>query len=440
MQKLLANQARRIDPAGDRRGEEMSDTLVQIRRETPADVLAVKTFGGFSISFNGSEISFGQQSDSQIVHLLQLLLHFREEGVSRELAKSVLFGEKEIEDVSHSIRNIIYNLRKKLKESGLPESQFVIKRSGSYYWADDIPVDEDAYGFEQSYRDAMSAETDEEKLELLIQTIYRYTGKFLAGNRPAAWSAREADRYRTIFAGAMNEAAEIMRRTHQFQLMYDLGLYAARVDPFSEWEILMLEALAGLGRFDVTENFYKETVDAYTAEFGNKNTTYIRDFINRIGLKLVMGHETLEEIQAKLRSSGSHENNGYYCSLPVFQEIYRLTERMFDRAGDRIYLMLCTIMDGKGSPLLNGSRLEDLADRLKAAIVASVRYTDTVTRYGKGQYLILLINTTYEDCSKIANRINKHFLRAGQRTSVNYTVSNIIVTAFSDEGSELIVK
>ena len=83
----------------------------------------VKTFGGFSIRYKDSELSFGNQSESQMVQLLQLLLHFRRQGLSRDLAKAALFGDRDVDDVSHSIRNIIYNLRKRLKALGLPDSQ-----------------------------------------------------------------------------------------------------------------------------------------------------------------------------------------------------------------------------------------------------------------------------------------------------------------------------
>ena len=415
----------------------MSDKSVQITNEMPADVLRVRTFGGFSIAYDDNEISFGQQNESQIVHLLQLLLHFREKGVSRDLAKAELFGDRDVDDVSHSIRNIIYNLRKKLREFDFPDSQFVVKRGGIYYWADDIPVDEDSSEFERSFNEAMAEKNSERKLELLVRTMYMYKGRFLAGNESSVWSVHEAERYRDLFAQTVNNAADIARDTHKFKLMQDIGVYAAKVDPFSEWEVLTLEALSGLGRFDRTERFYRETVDAYTAEYGGRTNSYVREFVNRIGLKLVIGHETLAEIQEKMRDDSSHDRRGYYCSLPVFQEIYRITERMMERAGDRIFLMLCTIIDSKGNPMLSGTRLEDLSERLKEAIVTSVRYTDTVTRYGKGQYLILLINTSFDDCSIVAKRINSNFMRAGQRTGVSYSVSNIIVSAFPEEELEL---
>ena len=105
-----------------------------------------------------------------------------------------------------------------------------------------------------------------------------------------------------------------------------------------------------------------------------------------------------------------------------------MTERMMERSGEKIFLMLCTILDSKGNPMREGSRLEELSERLRNTIIESVRHTDTVTRYGKGQYLVLLINTTEEDCSVVSQRISSRFIREGQRTSLSYSVSNIIVS------------
>ena len=388
----------------------------------------VKTFGGFSIRYKGSELSFGNQSESQMVQLLQLLLHFRKQGLSRDLAKAALFGDRDIEDVSHSIRNIIYNLRKRLRALGLPESQYVVKKKGVYFWCDDIKVIEDSSEFETAFNNAMSCENTEQKIGMLADACYMYAGRFLAGNESSVWSVQEAERYREIFSDCVIELTDILRDEHKYKQLLDVSTYASKVDPFSEWEILTLEALGRLGKFDKTESFYRKTVDAYVNEYGGRANSYVREFINRIGLKLVVGHESLEEIQKKIGNPEGYDRKGYYCSLPVFQEIYRMTERMMERSGEKIYLMLCTILDSKGNPMREGSRLEELSERLRNTIIESVRHTDTVTRYGKGQYLVLLINTTEEDCSVVSRRISSHFIREGQRTSLSYSVSNIIVS------------
>ncbi|MBR3124144.1 MAG: hypothetical protein IKF42_01750 [Mogibacterium sp.] len=388
----------------------------------------VKTFGGFSIRYKDSELSFGNQSESQMVQLLQLLLHFRRQGLSRDLAKAALFGDRDVDDVSHSIRNIIYNLRKRLRALGLPDSQYVVKKKGVYFWCDDIKVIEDAAEFETAFDDAMNCEDNEQKIDMLTDACYMYAGRFLAGNESSVWSAQEAERYREIFSDCMIELTDMLRDAHKYKQLLDVSTYASKVDPFSEWEILTLEALGRLGKFDRTESFYRKTVDMYVKEYGGRANIYVREFINRIGLKLVVGHESLEEIQRKISNPEDYPREGYYCSLPVFQEIYRMTERMMERSGEKIFLMLCTILDSKGNPMREGSRLEELSERLRQTIIESVRHTDTVTRYGKGQYLVLLINTTEEDCSVVSKRISSRFIREGQRTSLSYSVSNIIVS------------
>ena len=399
------------------------------------NTLIVTMFGGFSLRYNGRELSLGNLNGLQMVQFLQLLLHYRKQGVSRDLAKSVLFGDRDVDDVSHSIRNIIYNMRKKLRELGLPESQYVVKRGGVYYWTDDIPVKEDASDFDDAFDKAMETEDDEERVNALIHACYKYKGRFLYGTDSAVWIVQEGERYREQFSDCVNELVEALREDHKYLMMQDIGMYATKVDPFSEWEIVTLEALSGLGKFDKTENFYRQTVDAYTAEYGGRTNTYVREFVNRMGLKLVVGTESLEEIQKKIGNSDVIDNNGYYCSLPVFQEIYRMTERMMERAGEKIFLMLCTILDSKGNPMREGPRLDELSERLRETIIETVRRTDTVTRYGKGQFLVLLINITYEDCSIVSSRINSKFIRNGQRTSVSYSVNNVIVSAFPPENN-----
>lgn len=109
---------------------------------------------------------------------------------------------------------------------------------------------------------------------------------------------------------------------------------------------------------------------------------------------------------------------------PVFQGIYRMLCRLARRSGHPICLMLCTVMDSKGIPMREGKQLDELADRLIEAIRKSLRCSDVVSRYGKGQYLILLVNVAFGNCGVIQKRINSHFLIGRQRTGVDYQISN----------------
>lgn len=391
------------------------------------NVILVRTLGSYSVNYNGAEIALGSRDESQIGLLMLLMFHFGRDGASRSLIKNTLFEDRDIEDVSHAIRNVLYNMRKNLKANGLPEASFVKQSKGIYYWTDEVPVEEDARVFERLAEEALAEEKPEGRMKKLSAACYSYTGRFFAGRDNVPWIYQEGERYRALFAQVTLMLLEEYRQAHKFKDMYDLALYAVHVDPFAEWEIAVVEALTNLGRFSDSERYYEDTVDAYIKEYGDRSNEHVRDFIRRLGEHLFHDHETIEEIQEKLPNAGDTGGRGYYCSLPVFQELYRTTERTMGRTADKIFLMLCTIVDGKGNPMREGPKLTELSDRLKTAAICSVRHTDTVTKYGQGQYLILLINTTEENCSIIEQRINDNFLTSRQRTGISYSVKGLLV-------------
>jgi len=98
---------------------------------------------------------------------------------------------------------------------------------------------------------------------------------------------------------------------------------------------------------------------------------------------------------------------------------------MLERGGQSVYLMLCTVVDGKGNPMKEGDNLEQLSKRMGDAVRKSVRRGDAMTQYGRGQYLVLLINTTREDCGVIQKRINQHFIVGRQRSGIQYYVNSV---------------
>ena len=99
-----------------------------------------------------------------------------------------------------------------------------------------------------------------------------------------------------------------------------------------------------------------------------------------------------------------------------------------ERGGQSVYLMLCTVVDSKGNPMKDGPMLEELSQRLRDAIQQSVRRGDAVNKYGKGQYLVLMMNTTRENCKILQKRINYHFIVGRQRTGIQYYVNSVICT------------
>ena len=86
------------------------------------------------------------------------------------------------------------------------------------------------------------------------------------------------------------------------------------------------------------------------------------------------------------------------------------------------------IVDSKGNPMREGEKLNDLSARLKDSIVMSVRHSDTVAKYGMGQYLVLLVNTSEANTQIVQDRISRNFHQGRQRIGLDYAVKSVILS------------
>ena len=263
-------------------------------------------------------------------------------------------------------------------------------------------------------------------MQLYVDACYCYRGEFLPMHAGVLWVAQEAKRYRGMFCVCMEKAVSLLKESGNFMQMEELGTYAAKIYPLSDWEVVSMEALVALGRYEDARKLYDNTADLYLKEQGLRPSEQMMELFHKLGERMEHRHGALDDIQAKLMEDENGNPGGYLCSYPVFQGIYRMIGRMMERGGQAVYLMLCTIIDGKGNPLEEGAMLEELTQRLEDSILHSVRRSDTVSRYGKGEYLVLLVNTTREDCSIVQERINYRFVVGRQRTGIQYYVNSVV--------------
>ena len=398
----------------------------------------VRMLGGFSIQYNGKLIAGGSKAnESQSVYLLQILIHAREKGVNRDRLEDLLFEDREISNVHHALQSVIYNTKRKLEKAGLPSSSVIEQRKGMFYWSHELPVVEDAAEFERLYLESENTTNPDEQLALLMDAVNWYAGEFLPMQTATIWAAQEARRLKAIFCTCVERAAALLRMNQDYFQLEKLGLYAAKMDPLSDWETLAMEALAGLRRYDDARKLYDETVQFYFSEQGLRPSRRLMEQFERLGSGLRHEHAALDQIQSDLSGLTDKKPGGYLCTYPVFQGIYRMVERMMERGGQSVFLMLCTLVDSKGNPLREGPVLDELSVRMCDAVHNSIRRGDAMCVYGKGQILALLVNTTRENCSIIQKRINYHFLVGRQRTGIEYYVNSLFRTpsgVFGDNG------
>lgn len=392
-------------------------------------VLYVRMFGNYQIHYNGRPLTGEKLRDTHFTSLMQILLHNVSVGVSRDYLEDVLLGDRDVENRHQALQTIIYKAKKKLKKMGLPDENYIFLEKGVYHWTPQIPVEEDAAVFDKLYQRAKACADEDEKLELYLEACDTYKGEFLPMHAAVLWAGAEARRYRRLFCECVEEAAAVIRKKEDWFRLEELGRYVTEIVPYSNWETLTMEALVESGRHEEARQFYADTADNYLKEQGICPSAKIMEMMEKLGNQIQHSYEILDQIQHGLEEEPPGTAGGYQCTYPVFRGIYQMVARLMERGGQSVYLMLCTLVDGKGNPMKEGEKLEEMTARLNEAIRLSIRHGDIMNQYGSGQFLILLVNTTREDCEIVKKRINQKFIIGRQRAGVQYHVNSIICEA-----------
>ncbi len=397
------------------------------------NTIKVQMFGNFSMEYNSEPlVAEKMHKESQFNRLMQVMLHYSNSGVPKDKLEEMIIGDRDMDESHTSLRVIVYKSKQKLAKLGLNQENIIRLEKGIYYWTPEIKVVEDAQIFLNYFNAAESLELDEaeevreRRLQLYLDACYLYKGEFLANYAGEQWVAQEAKKYRQVFKICVNRAAGILRAKKDWVSLEKLGLYVSNVEPFCDWEILTMEALVETAQFDKATDFYADVVDTYLKECGIYPSSKLMDIMDRLGDQMDHSVETLDTIQENLEEEHLGTDGGYGCTFPVFRGIYQMTMRSMERSGQNAYLMLCTLVDGKGNQMKDDNKIEELSERFKESIRISVRHGDVYTKYGKTQFLILLANATRENCELVQNRINHHFIIGRQRTGIKCHVNSVI--------------
>ena len=391
--------------------------------------IQVQMFGSFSMKYAGRLITGkAKTSESQFNYMMQMLIHAGSEGVPKNVLISSIFGGRELNNPNHAVHSVIYNAKKQLERFGVPAKNAVYQRDGVYYWNEEIPVAEDARIFEELIGRAAEETNPNEAVQLYMEAVHLYVGDFLENGTSIPWIAKESYRYRKLFVQLVTDLAELLRQTGNYLLMEDLGKFASKVHPFSDWETLTMEAYVAEGKAEEANDLFESTVELYLNEQGIRPSNRLFGLVNTLSDQIEHSTGLLDDIQAglveELPEGGA--GGGYRCSYPVFLGIYRAVDRILERNGQTAYLMLCTIVDSKGNTMAKSERLDGFSARLGDAIESTIRRSDIMCRYSSGQYLVMLMNTTLENCSIVQKRINEKFMINRQRISVKYFVNSIM--------------
>ena len=372
--------------------------------EPERDTLYMQCFGSFSLSWNGETIrNLSRTRESQFILLLELVLHFRERGISRETLCEILFADREVQNEAHSLQVLLYTFKKKLRAAGLPDTEYITNRRGVFYWTSEIPVVEDADCFLQLCEAAEANEDKRERLRLSLEAIELYTGEFLSAQGAQLWVAQEARRYERAYTACVERAAGLLRADRDWPRLEKLGRRAARTQPFLNWERFTVEALLAMGRGEEARRLYQKVERYYRSKMNLTPDGSLAELLDSARTEEALPVRALEQIAQRLNEAEPGEEGGTIFTFPSFERLYRFMLR----TGLRAWLMGCAI--GGSSA---GAQPVDAADAIRLAL----RPGDMLAPYGGGQFLALLLNASREDCGEVRRRIEARLAPSGRAT------------------------
>lgn len=374
-------------------------------------VLEVHMLGDFSVMYGEQPISFGKNTTTKAMKLLQILMYYGEQGIAREKLLSALYGRDELSDAANNLRVTMHRLKKMIVEAGLPEGEYVSIKKGIYSWKSPMRTEIDARKMAELYKEEEASEDIDEK-EKLLKTICRmYHGEFLPDLSGEEWVLVESVEYKKIYTYALKKLCDMLIGRGDYEEALEFCEPACKLYPFDEWQGVKIECYIGMKRYKEAMKAYEDTAKLFFEELGISPSEKLMKQFDEMSSQINYTRpREIQDIKERLKEEGE-PGGAYYCSLPSFRDSYRLVSRMLERSGQSAYLMLCSLTDGKGHPMEKPEKLAIMMEELQNAIQHCLRRGDSFTKYSASQYLILLIGTNKENCGMIFERLCRYFSR-----------------------------
>lgn len=385
--------------------------------------LEVRMLGEFSIRYKGEPVLQKAGKSSKASHLLQILLYAGPGGIAREPLLSRLYGRDGRRDRSNNLRVVMCHLRRMLRESGLPEEEYIHMKDGTYCFAGSFPVNVDAHAFGRLYKKAETVQ-GQERLRILKKACALYRGYFLPALSGEEWVVMEDAYYQRLYYQSMEEISSSMKEQGEYEELLELCRRAAALYPLDEWQICQMECLTALGRAREAFELYRKTEKMYFEELTAIPSERMLDCFRKMGSRIQMKTEEFPRIQERLCEQGG-SGNAYYCSFPGFVDSFRISMRIAERLEQKMYLLLCTVIDErKRCPQISGMD-RDISDILADSIGEALGSGGIFTRYNRNQFLAILLDISEETCQALIGCIDAGFRRRerSRRISISYQVS-----------------
>lgn len=393
--------------------------------------LNVRLFGKFQMSNADGVLNLETMRSEMLTRLLTYMLSHRDKNLTAQELIEVLWPEDESDNPAGALKNLMYRLRKLLKQTWGSSTEYILTGHGAYQWNPDIPLNVDGEKFEDCCREVFNSEDKEVQQENGRMAVEMYHGMFLTELSSEYWVLSMATYYHSIYLTMVKKLAGILDSEHKYTEVEDICRRALQIEPLDE-EIhcLLLRALIADNKQKLAADHYKETVKQLYDSLGVRPSREMEEIYEELQ-KIQHDYESnIDIIQEDLKEKAS--SGAFMCEYGVFRKIYALESRSSSRLGISVHLTLMTVyLDfqvPKEEALYKRLVNEGMA-HLEETLLKGLRSSDIVCRYSVNQFLVMLPACQYEDAKMVVNRLKDMFYRSGKTSKLilQYSIDEVNV-------------
>ena len=377
-------------------------------------ILEIQMLGDFSLRSDDHVLSGDKVRGKQIWNLLEYIMVNRHKEISMDGLIQTLWRDDEVEDPANALKNLAYRLRTTLKKSlGLNDDKFIVYKHGAYIWNKDIPCIVDVDVLETSYKACQQKGLSKDELLIHYKKIIEiYKGNFMPHSSFKEWVVPLTVYYQRIYMESVAAYCEILLEREDFKTTEEVCRRAIAIDPFVELNhAILIKTFIGLKNHDKAIDHYNYVNKLFYDELGVRPSDLISKLYHEATNKNPAMKQDITQIKDSLKEM-TEIMGAVYCNYEEFKMIYQLEARAALRSGKSVFIALITVT-GKQKKELSKSQFDGTFEKIKNAIVSSLRKDDIVTRYGRTQFLLMLSNLTYEDSNMVLNRLVKKINDSG---------------------------
>lgn len=364
--------------------------------------------------------------------LTKLLVYFfchRRGNVTVQELSEALWPDDTSDNPAGALKNLMYRLRTMIKKEWGGQ-EFILTGRGSYSWNPAVELEIDIEEFEEFYKKASAAETDEEKINYYKRAVILYKGMFMPKLAGEYWVTSLTTYYHSTYLSAVKKLAELLNTYRRYEEMSQICNVAIALDNLDEeLHCWFIKALIGQNKQKLAVEQYQKAVDLLYENLGVRPSKELRDIYDEL---LKQQHEQeldLSIIQKELKAD-DNGRGAFLCEYGVFKKSYHLEIRRAGRLGMSIYLSLITLYPAaklKADSEQYQSTINDGMDMMQKVLLSSLRTGDVISKYSAGQFIVMLPTCQYETATMVMERIQDKFYESDKRRKlvVRYSVDEI---------------